>query len=77
MCGRFSQAESSRRLAELFSAEPDEDLPGGAYNVAPTDPIRIVLSDGGDRRLRAARWGFLPFWAASVAKRPGAASPGE
>lgn len=70
MCGRFSQAESSRRLAELFGAEPDEDLPGGAYNVAPTDSIRIVLTDDGQRRMRAARWGFLPFWAASEAKRP-------
>lgn len=70
VCGRFSQAESSRRLGEIFGAEPDDDLPGGAYNVAPTDPIRIVLEEDGRRRLSVAGWGFLPFWATSGAKRP-------
>jgi hypothetical protein len=27
----------------MFDAEADEDLPGGGYNVAPTDTIRIAL----------------------------------
>lgn len=72
MCGRFSQGERSDRLAALFGADPDDDLPPGRYNTAPTDPIRIVVER--DRRtLTAAEWGFKPFWleAARTASRGG------
>lgn len=72
MCGRFSQAESSRRLAAIFDAELDGDLPDGKYNVAPTDQIRIVVERRGDRLLTAADWGFRPFWRQSK----GAPAPG-
>ncbi|HEX2883539.1 MAG TPA: SOS response-associated peptidase [Candidatus Limnocylindria bacterium] len=69
MCGRFSQAESSRRLAAVFGADPDPDLPAGGYNVAPTDPIRAVLVTDGRRRLTTVRWGFLPSWAGKDGRR--------
>lgn len=61
MCGRFSQAESSRRLAAIFGAELDGDLPDGKHNVAPTDQIRIVVERRAERLLTAADWGFRPF----------------
>jgi putative SOS response-associated peptidase YedK len=69
MCGRFSQAESSRRLAAIFDADPDPDLPAGGYNVAPTDAIRAVLVDEGRRRLTTVRWGFVPSWAGKDGRR--------
>ena len=72
MCGRFSQAESSRRLAAVFNAEFDGDLPDGKYNVAPTDPIRIVLERDGRRTITAAEWGFRPRWR----QRQGVDQPG-
>lgn len=72
VCGRFSQAESSRRLAAIFGAEVDGALPDGKYNVAPTDQIRIVVERRGDRLLTAADWGFRPFWR----QRKGAPLPG-
>lgn len=72
MCGRFSQAESSRRLAAIFGAELDGDLPDGKYNVAPTDQIRIVVERHSDRLLTAADWGFRPFWR----RRQGGPAPG-
>lgn len=64
MCGRFSQGESHRDLAEIFGAEIDDavDFPDGKWNVAPTDPIRIVVERDGARRLTPAGWGFRPFW---------------
>lgn len=62
MCGRFSQGERSDRLAALFGADLDEDLPDGRYNTAPTDPIRVVVQGDGRRALTAAQWGFRPFW---------------
>jgi len=72
MCGRFSQAESSRRMAAIFGAELDGDLPDRKHNVAPTDSIRIVIERQGDRLLTAADWGFRSFW-----RRPkGTPAPG-
>ena len=62
MCGRFSQGEPSRHVSDYFGAYPDDDLPDGLYNVPPTEMIRVVLERDGERRLAAARWGFLPFW---------------
>ena len=62
MCGRFSQSERIDRIAELFDAEPDPALPDGGFNVAPTDPIRIVAVHDGARRVLGAGWGLRPFW---------------
>ena len=62
MCGRFSQGEPSHRISDYFGAYPDEDLPGGLFNVPPTETIRMVVERDGERRLTAATWGFRPFW---------------
>jgi putative SOS response-associated peptidase YedK len=70
MCGRFSQSERVDRIADIFGAEPDPDLPEGSYNVAPTDPIRIVVQTGGRRRLIAAGWGLRPFWRTDATTGP-------
>lgn len=53
----------------MFEAEADDDLPGGGYNVAPTDSIRIALEQDGRRRLTAARWGLLAFWTGGTKQR--------
>jgi putative SOS response-associated peptidase YedK len=71
MCGRFSQSERPERLAAMFGAEPDVDLPPGKYNMAPTDPIRIVVEQDGRRRLTEAEWGFRPFWRDRAKREPG------
>lgn len=55
-------------LAALFDAVPDNDLPVGTlpggerFNVCPTQTIATVTSEGGIRRLRPMRWGFVPSW---------------
>ncbi len=69
MCGRFSQGEPSRHIADYFGAYPDDDLPDGLYNVPPTETIRMVVERDGDPRLAAARWGFRPFWLSDVRGR--------
>jgi putative SOS response-associated peptidase YedK len=71
MCGRFSQSERTERLAAMFGAEPDRDLPSGNYNVAPTDSIRMVVEREGRRLLTAADWGFRPFWRDRARRVPG------
>ncbi|HET7646313.1 MAG TPA: SOS response-associated peptidase [Candidatus Limnocylindria bacterium] len=69
MCGRFSQSERVDRVAELFGASPEPDLPAGRYNVAPTDPVRILVETDGARRLVTADWGFRPFWRHAEGRR--------
>lgn len=72
MCGRFASFADAQDLAdELAVAELAEDarLLPPSWNVAPTDPVRIVVEraarDSGavTRSMRVARWGLVPSWA--------------
>jgi putative SOS response-associated peptidase YedK len=63
MCGRFVSASSPDEIARYFDAEAPEALLEPSYNVAPTNDIYAVLSDGGVRRLDAFHWGLVPIWA--------------
>lgn len=63
MCGRFTITHPNEALAALFGAAMGNDLPEGPnFNICPTNPVAVVTADGGQRRLRAMRWGFLPGW---------------
>ncbi|WP_454853215.1 SOS response-associated peptidase [Promicromonospora soli] len=72
MCGRFASFSESQDLAdERAIAEIAEDarLLPPSWNVAPTDPVRIVVeraakgSEEVKRSMRLARWGLVPSWA--------------
>ncbi|QTE28774.1 SOS response-associated peptidase [Pengzhenrongella sicca] len=76
MCGRYASFREAQDLADEFalaSIADDVRLLPASWNVAPTDPIRIIverperLADGShgaiQRTLRAARWGLVPSWA--------------
>jgi putative SOS response-associated peptidase YedK len=77
VCGRYVAKRGMDDLAAEFEAE---DVLGAAlrpdYNVAPTDPVPVVLtrhrsgSPQGPvvRQLRAARWGLVPSWAPDTSK---------
>jgi putative SOS response-associated peptidase YedK len=63
MCGRYTLTTPVERLAEEFGFEASSvDLPPN-YNVAPTQGVAAVLSEGGERRLEVLRWGLIPPWA--------------
>ncbi|GGG28291.1 DUF159 family protein [Rhodococcoides trifolii] len=72
MCGRYANTRSDADLSSMFdiASALDDELPPN-YNVAPTDPVRIVLDrvlkdepeDPPVRQLRTARWGLIPSWA--------------
>lgn len=78
MCGRFVVARTVGEIQTIFEAdEIIGELPGISYNVAPTQPIVIIVDrafektpDGSpigelSRELHAARWGLVPRWAKS------------
>lgn len=64
MCGRFSITLPPDAMAQLFGAAPDNALPEVPnYNVCPTNDVHVINTpEGGQRRLGAMRWGFIPHW---------------
>ncbi|MQA04726.1 MAG: SOS response-associated peptidase [Streptosporangiales bacterium] len=80
MCGRYASARSADDLIAEFDVDElaiEEALPPD-YNVAPTDPVHVVLERPArpaaperglperklpTRQLRVARWGLVPSWA--------------
>ncbi len=63
MCGRLAVTLPNDAMAQLFAAQPANDLPSVPnYNVCPTTQVHTVLSEDGIRRLSPMRWGFIPHW---------------
>lgn len=81
MCGRYASFRDAQDLADEFAVAPPDVAPDAAglppsWNVAPTDPVRVVVErrprpgdasesadDAARRSLRLARWGLVPGWA--------------
>ena len=63
MCGRYVSATPPDQIAAYFGAEASEALLEPSYNVAPTNDVYAVLSDGSARHLDAFHWGLVPLWA--------------
>lgn len=71
MCGRYVSVKSDDDLTAEFDVdEVVGEGPGPSWNVAPTDPVRIVVQrpPSGEkdaspiRQLRTVEWGLLPSW---------------
>ena len=64
MCGRYASSRPVDDLLVHFDVEepPEEVLPP-SWNVAPTDPVYVVLERHVRRSLRVVRWGLVPSWA--------------
>lgn len=78
MCGRFVVARTVGEIQTIFEADDIVgEMPGISYNVAPTQPIAILVDrafekapDGSplgelSREIHSARWGLVPRWAKS------------
>jgi putative SOS response-associated peptidase YedK len=63
MCGRIALTLPNDAIAQLFGAQPANDLPPvPRYNICPTQAVPAIVARGGGRYLGAMRWGFLPGW---------------
>ncbi len=71
MCGRFTLTSPADVVAELFELI-DQPAITPRYNIAPTQPIAVVVAGLGDRprRCELMHWGLIPSWA----KDPGIGS---
>lgn len=61
MCGRFVITSAPEALRNLFGYIDQPNFPP-RYNVAPTQPLPVVIIDNGTRQFRLMRWGFVPAW---------------
>jgi putative SOS response-associated peptidase YedK len=61
MCGRFVITSPPAALREIFGYIEQPNFPP-RYNIAPTQPVPVVIVDNGTRHFRLMRWGLLPAW---------------
>lgn len=67
MCGRFSVTGDLDFYVEYFGVdEITTDRLEKSWNVAPTDPVYVIVERDGKRQLGSMRWGLVPHWAADT-----------
>lgn len=70
MCGRMTQQTSPSEIARIFDADVDGSVAldelGPRYNVAPTQPLIVVVQRDDGRFVESHRWGLVPAWSAGA-----------
>jgi putative SOS response-associated peptidase YedK len=71
MCGRLTQISDPAEVARVFDAavrlDPQSAAVSPRYNVAPTQPLTVVLQRAEEGRVvEEHRWGLIPSFAASA-----------
>jgi putative SOS response-associated peptidase YedK len=61
MCGRFVITSPPEALRGIFGYAEQPNFPP-RHNIAPTQPIPVVIVEHGARHFRLMRWGLLPSW---------------
>jgi putative SOS response-associated peptidase YedK len=61
MCGRFVITSPPAALRQMFGYLEQPNFPP-RHNIAPTQPIPVVMLENGIRHFRLMRWGLLPGW---------------
>jgi putative SOS response-associated peptidase YedK len=61
MCGRFVITSPPAALRQIFGYLDQPNFPP-RYNIAPTQPIPVVIVENDIRHFRLMRWGLLPAW---------------
>jgi putative SOS response-associated peptidase YedK len=65
MCGRFVITSPPAALRQVFGYIEQPNFPP-RHNIAPTQPIPVVIFENGIRHFRLMRWGLLPAWVKDV-----------
>ena len=61
MCGRITITQSPDVFRDFYDYSERPNFPA-RFNVAPAQPVPIVVADRGGRHFQLVRWGFLPEW---------------
>jgi putative SOS response-associated peptidase YedK len=61
MCGRFVRKIKLPEAMDFFKAALMETEIEPSFNIAPRQPIAVVMDDG-KRKIVAMQWGLIPHW---------------
>src|SRR5262249_12055963 len=61
MCGRFLIPSPPEALRRIFGYLEQPNFPP-RHNIAPTQPVPVVIIDNEARHFRLMRWGLIPSW---------------
>ena len=61
MCGRFVITSPPAAIRQVFGYDEQPNFPP-RFNVAPTQPVPVVILERGARHFRLMRWGLVPSW---------------
>jgi putative SOS response-associated peptidase YedK len=61
MCGRFVITSPPEALRQIFGYIEQPNFPP-RHNIAPTQPVPVVIIENGARHFRLMRWGLVPSW---------------
>ena len=61
MCGRFVITSPPSALRQMFDYAEQPNFPP-RYNIAPTQPVPVVIVENGARHFCLMRWGLWPAW---------------
>lgn len=61
MCGRYVILSPPEAMRQVFGYAEQPNFPS-RYNIAPTQPVPVVLLENDARRFRLMRWGLIPAW---------------
>lgn len=61
MCGRYLVISAPEAFAAFYGYPERPNFPA-RYNVAPTQPVAVVIHENGAPHFRLMRWGFWPSW---------------
>src|SRR3954453_9651403 len=67
MCGRFVITSPPAALRQIFGYVEQPNFPP-RHNIAPTQPIPVVMLENGGRHFRLMRWGLVPAWVKDARK---------
>lgn len=63
MCGRFTLLAEREAIRSYFSVQNNWESYIQSYNIAPTEPVLVIIFDGKINRAGYMQWGLVPFWA--------------
>jgi len=63
LCGRYTLLTNKQKIKEHFMIQNDWDVYEPSYNIAPSQPVLVVIYDGKINRAGYIQWGLVPFWA--------------
>ncbi len=61
MCGRFVITSPPEALRQIFGYVEQPNFPP-RHNIAPTQPVPVIIIENGVRHFRLMRWGLIPYW---------------